>query len=348
MTGERDNHRSQARCFEEKVEFLRRPDSWPEGTKDVETVTTHFACVFLTDRHAWKLKRPIRWLGLDQRTVAARQQSCCRELALNRRLAASVYQDVVALATDDRRGLSVGGPGETVDWMVRMRRLPAALMLDSMIAGGNPPPASLDALAGVLARFYRQAPLPGGDSAQQWPETLRAKIGEQVQPGPGDSDERTRSRMHEIGDQLIAFTHDNVRLLQERAGRDCVVEGHGDLRPEHVCLEGPPVVIDCLEFDRALRTLDRADELAYLWLECEHLGNAAPGEYVLRRCLGALNDECPAALLCFYRALGAVIRARLALWHLTADGNTTRKWYERATDYLDMAEQFAREARRRG
>ncbi len=37
--------------------------------------------------------------------------------------------------------------------------------------------------------------------------------------------------------------------LRDRAEGGHVREGHGDLRPEHVALDGTPVVIDCLEFN---------------------------------------------------------------------------------------------------
>jgi aminoglycoside phosphotransferase family enzyme len=52
-----------------------------------------------------------------------------------------------------------------------------------------------------------------------------------------------------------------------------IIEAHGDLWPEHICLEDKPVIIDCLEFNRALRILDTVSELAFLALECEQRGN---------------------------------------------------------------------------
>jgi len=54
--------------------------------------------------------------------------------------------------------------------------------------------------------------------------------------------------------------------------RGRIVEGHGDLRPEHVCLVTPPQISDCLEFNRAMRIIDPYDEIGYLALECEVLG----------------------------------------------------------------------------
>ena len=61
-------------------------------------------------------------------------------------------------------------------------------------------------------------------------------------------------------------------LIKSRISRDLIVEGHGDLRPEHVCLTDPPQIIDCLEFNRAMRIIDPYDEVNYLGLECDMLG----------------------------------------------------------------------------
>ena len=56
--------------------------------------------------------------------------------------------------------------------------------------------------------------------------------------------------------------------LQERVLQGRVVDGHGDLRPEHICFRDPTAIFDCLEFNAELRQVDPFDELAYLGVEC--------------------------------------------------------------------------------
>ena len=51
-----------------------------------------------------------------------------------------------------------------------------------------------------------------------------------------------------------------------------IVDGHGDLRPEHIWLDDPIEIIDCLEFNARLRAVDPFDEIAFLSLKCERLG----------------------------------------------------------------------------
>src|SRR5271157_4669760 len=69
-----------------KLDFLRRPDSYPEPTSAVEAIETHMSWVFLTDASAYKLKKPVRYDYLDFSTVALRKRWCDEELRLNRRL----------------------------------------------------------------------------------------------------------------------------------------------------------------------------------------------------------------------------------------------------------------------
>ena len=66
-------------------------------------------------------------------------------------------------------------------------------------------------------------------------------------------------------------------------GAAWIVEGHGDLRPEHVCLTEPIVIFDCLEFNEELRSIDPFDELAFLGMECALLGEPAVGRHLMDR-----------------------------------------------------------------
>ena len=72
----------------------------PSRPRQVDTVETHLSWVFLTDRHAWKLKKPVRSHDVDFTTQAARRLNCGEELRLNRRLSDDVYLDIVPLLLD--------------------------------------------------------------------------------------------------------------------------------------------------------------------------------------------------------------------------------------------------------
>jgi uncharacterized protein len=84
-------HRSQSEVsLRAKVRFLRRPDSYPERPGAIEAIESHMSWVFLTDRHAYKLKKPVRYPYLDYSTIEARRANCAAEARLNRRFAPEV------------------------------------------------------------------------------------------------------------------------------------------------------------------------------------------------------------------------------------------------------------------
>ncbi|MDA8381944.1 MAG: hypothetical protein M0037_02510, partial [Betaproteobacteria bacterium] len=143
--------------LEAKVAFLKRPEAYPERPAEVQAVETHISWVFLTDDHAYKLKKPVRHAYLDFSTLEARRLDCEAEVRLNRRLAPAVYLGTVALTYSQEDGLGLDGSGKIVDWLVKMRRLPAERMLDSLIRSGAVRRAEILQLGSRLAGFYASA-----------------------------------------------------------------------------------------------------------------------------------------------------------------------------------------------
>ena len=104
-----------------------------EASHTAGMIETHMSWVYLTDRHAYKLKKPVRYDYLDFSTLEARRQNCEDEIRLNRRLAPDVYLAAIPLTVDAEGGLRLDGTGAVVDWLVKMRRLPADQMMDRAI-----------------------------------------------------------------------------------------------------------------------------------------------------------------------------------------------------------------------
>ncbi len=318
-----------------KVAFLSRPASYPEPTSRVQPVETHMSWVFLLDRHAYKLKKPVRLPYLDFSTVALRKHYCSEEVRLNRRLSDGIYLGAVPLAQahDGTLRLAAGLP--VVDWLVRMRRLPAERMLDRLIADGTLAAGDLSRAVTRLAWFYRASPAvptDGGDYVGRFAAGIDANGEALAQPAYGLPVADVRAVCARQRAALASL----APLLFQRAGH--VVEAHGDLRPEHVCVDAQPQFIDALEFDRDLRLLDPVDELGFLALECERLGAAWARAPILATYSALTGDVPPDAVVAFYQSHRACVRARIAAWHLDDDGVRERtKWAERAGRYLRLA-----------
>ena len=127
-------------------------------------------------------------------------------------------------------------------------------------------------------------------------------------------------------------------VVAQRAEQRRIVDGHGDLRPEHILLGTAPLIIDCLEFRADLRRLDPVGELAFLAMECERLGAPLIGRILFRRYRVSTGDDPPPALIAFYKAMSALIRARIAILHLREKPvRDPQKWPRRAAEYLAIA-----------
>ena len=110
----------------DKVAFLGAAESHAdERPEQVDTVETHLSWVFLTDRFAYKLKKPLRHPLSDLRSLAARDRNSLVEVApqpaaRTRRLPRRTAADLAEGSAE----LRLGGGGSVVDWLVAMRRLP--------------------------------------------------------------------------------------------------------------------------------------------------------------------------------------------------------------------------------
>ncbi len=321
-----------------KVDFLASPAAYSEHPAHVELRETHMSWVFLTDGTAYKLKKPVVYPYLDFSTLAAREARCRDEVRLNRRLAPDVYLGVARLTREADGRLAIDGEGTTIDWLVRMRRLPEERTLERLIARGELAAAHVAQIGAALGAFYRRL-APADVDARRYVELLRAQhdanAGLLLRPDFALDGARVERTLEAVG----RFFDADRALLEARASGGHVVEGHGDLRPEHVFLLEQPVIIDCLEFNRALRLLDPFDEIGFLGLECERLGAPWVGERLRRDLEARLGDRIDDRLHHFYVALRACLRARLALAHLTEpEPREPHKWPQRAREYLALAQ----------
>jgi len=326
---------SQGPEWDEVARFLRSPGAFATA-RPLQVIETHISLVFLGDELVYKLKKPVRFDFLDFSTVELRRQACAEELRLNQRLAAGVYLGVVPVTVDPQGRLAVDGAGCPVEWMVKMRRLPQERMLDSLIEGRRAQPVDTTELASLLVRFYRnQSPvsISATDLTERMSKHIRANMSELLRP-EHHLPEALVKRIHSRQLQFANFESD---LFDSRIHGHHVIDGHGDLRPEHVCLEHPPVIFDCIEFNAEFRQLDVVDELCFLAMECERLHAKTLGDVLIAAYAKATGDTPEPRLLNFYKSYRACVRAKVAVLKATQDKATGTGSAGLARSYLELA-----------
>ena len=324
----------------DKVHFLRQSRAYGSDSIEVIAHETHMSWVFLVGEKAYKLKKPVRFPYLDFSTLEKREAVCWAELKLNRRLAPDVYIDVKPLSLSSR-GLAIGGEGVIVDWLVEMQRLDRQFMLDELIIRRRLTVEKLNHLSRILVAFYRKAPSLRPQSAEylsDWRERLsenRSVLFDSRFPLPLGT-----LRRIDLAQRRFLAENEAAFIARIKAGR--IVNGHGDLRPEHIWLGTPLAIIDCLEFNARLRVVDPFDEIAYLSVECERLGAAWVGRRLENYLAHQLHDGPADNLFSFYRCYRATLKARLSLAHLFEEQpRTSEKWLPLARAYLQIAKREA-------
>src|SRR5260370_7451718 len=136
------------------VAFLRDPSSYGPGVDRVEVIETHASLIFIAGERVFKLKRAVAYPYLDFSTADLRRRACEAELVLNRRTAPALYEEVRGLFRGADGAVSFAPNGETLDWVVVMRRFDQALLFDALAATAAPDRPIMPHLPHHLAQFH--------------------------------------------------------------------------------------------------------------------------------------------------------------------------------------------------
>ncbi|MFJ3175334.1 AAA family ATPase [Streptomyces roseus] len=280
-----------------------------DGTDAVpraEVCETHTAVVLFVADRVYKLKKPVDLGFLNFSTLAARRSACGREVELNRRFAPDVY-----LGLGEFRGPDTDEP----EPVVVMRRMPAERRLSRLVREGADVDDALRAVARQLAACHADAPRSREVDEQgtrdalssRWEASfaqVRALAGEGPLP----------DGLAEVEGLVRRYLAGREALFDSRIRQGRVVDGHGDLLADDIfCLDDGPRVLDCLEFDDRLRSVDGLDDAAFLAMDLEQLGAPEAAARFLARYGQYSGDPAPPSLRHHYVAYRAFVRAKVSL-----------------------------------
>jgi aminoglycoside phosphotransferase family enzyme/predicted kinase len=291
--------------------WLTSPNVYQHRPDRVEHIETHISNVFLAGSYVYKLKKPVRYDFLDFTTLAAREHACREEVRLNRRLAPDTYLRVAPIVRSPEGRLRWDGAGEIVDWVVEMRRLPTELTLDALYNRGQLHPFHIDRLTTTLVSFYRSLS-PLSLTSEEYRERYLAHVCANARDLLAVRHRLPRGAVKRASGFQFQLLSLRPELLENRVLEGRIVDGHGDLRPEHICLSDPIAIFDCIEFSPDFRRIDVADEIAFLTAECDLLGAKWVGPRLLTNYQQQTGDHPPRILTDFYKSYRACVRAKVA------------------------------------
>ncbi len=328
----------------EIFQAMTRPDFYPHDVSTIEQRETHISKVFLTGEYAYKIKKPVYLEFLDFTTLEKRRHYCQQEVTLNRRLANDIYLAVVPITRKKDR-CYLAGPGEAVEYAVKMRQLPEEFSMRQLVRRGKLGRDSVDELARVLAEFYRQSSTADNiDNLGNW-STICINTEENFRQTEQFAGNLLDDHMFQI---IRAATRSFLirrkilfdRRLEQKKIRDC----HGDLRTGHVYFCDGIQVIDCIEFNDRFRYADISSDLAFLAMDLDFEGYPEVARQLINSFLDYTRDEEMLVLLDFYKCYRAYVRAKVNCLRLQEDDPATsrrNKLLREARRYLNLAYRYA-------
>ncbi len=296
---------------------------------DLEFVETWRSHVFLTPSAVWKIKKPVHLGPLDYTTLEARRRAWEAELELNRTLAPDVYRGLspVTRGPDGRRRIGGEGEGETIDWAVKMARLPDCDRADQRIREDRLDDDAVCAIAHAIAAFHERAPLIEDGSA----DMLRNAI--ELEPSRFAATPATHlpRAAKEAADWQRKFLQEHAPLFEERVATGHVRDGHGNLGLEHVFVadDASVRIIDRLDFDPRLRQLDVCADIASLSTDLAAAGRTDLAERFLADFAAEANDFDLYPLVDFYASLRASLQGKLEWFYADHFGHDPLRADER-------------------
>ncbi|BCH33314.1 hypothetical protein MesoLjLc_52440 [Mesorhizobium sp. L-8-10] len=300
----------------------------------VEQIETHISRIFLAGQRAFKMKRAVRLPYADFSTASLRLAFCQKEVELNSKTAPGLYLGVRRITREADGAITFDGGGELIDAVVEMTRFDQECLFDRMAAAGKLTPSLMTGLARTIVHFHRTAPvIHSGGGADNIAGVL--DINEAAFAGSKVFDDA------EVAGFNAAFRNRLMRhceLLDRREAAGKVRRCHGDLHLRNICLlDGEPRLFDCIDFNDQIATVDTLYDLAFLLMDLWHGSHRHFANLVMNRYLDESDDDDGFALLPFFMAVRAAVRAHVTATQAEQGGAQRDRLVADARTYFDLA-----------
>lgn len=313
--------------------FLSSAASYGE-TGDVKIIETHISVVFLIDGRAFKLKRAVKLPYVDFSTYDLRLHYCLREVELNGRATPDLYLGIRRITREADGSLVFDGEGEPLDVVVEMTRFAQHDLFDRMAAEGKLDIPLMEETARMIAAVHATAPV------------VHAGSGSANMGGVLDINEAGFATSHVFADEDVerltgAFRRawqERIALMDRREAGGMIRLCHGDLHLRNLFMSpAGPRMFDCIDFNDQIATVDVLYDLAFLLMDLWHRGFPPFANVVMNRYLDITGDDGGFALLPFFMAVRAAVRAHVTATQIEESGKPSQDLLGSAKGYFDFA-----------
>ncbi len=325
------------------LKALQNPALYDHPVGEFTLMETHISWVLLTGDYVYKIKKPVNFGFLDYSSLEQRAHFCAEEVRLNRRLAPSMYLDVIPVR-GNLESPTLQGDGPIIEYLVKTRQFRQQDLLGNMQREGRLENRHIDELANTLSRFHAQiahatSDMPHGNPDQVYAPT--AQNFQQIRPFLTSAEDLSQL------DQLEQWANTTYQRLipqmAERKAAGLVRECHGDIYLDNVTLiDGQVTLFDCIEFNEEFRWIDVMSDVAFMAMDLEDRGLPGLAQRFVSGYLENSGDYEGLAVLNYYKAHRAMVRAKVALFGMSDDSSAAEREqiFQRYRSYADLAERY--------
>ncbi|HHQ68814.1 MAG TPA: aminoglycoside phosphotransferase [Halothiobacillaceae bacterium] len=281
-------------------------------------IQTHISHVFLTNQRAYKIKKAVDFGFLNFSTLARRCHFAELERKLNSRLAPGLYEEVFTI---DHNGQRTDDPDQMVECVIAMQRFAQDNQLDHFAARNGLDDALVMEMAETIANFHTHAePAPNPEHYGS-SETVWAPMAQNIeQIAPFLKEQADQDRLARLESQITAAFESIKPIIEQRQRSGFIRSCHGDMHLANMAIKDDALLIfDGIEFNDDLRFIDTANDLAFVLMDLHKRRLIGPARLLLNHYLEKSGDYQALAVLPFYMAYRASVRAKIALLTLRDD-----------------------------
>src|SRR3972149_1616043 len=292
------------------AEALMKPEAYDEDPGSIELVQTHISFVFLTRNYVYKVKKAVDFGFLDFTTLEKRRFFCEKELELNRRLCGDMYLEVVPINRSNV--IKIKGEGETVEYAVKMKRIPQEKMLSRLLEENKVDEKLVGRIAKTIADFHSKAETNKRISEfgslaiieTNWKENF-----EQTEEFIGKS--ISLKDFKQIQERVEDFLKRNTSLFEKRIADGRVRDCHGDIHSGNIFVAERVYIFDAIEFNERFRYSDVASDVAFLAMDLDFKERTDLSNFLTEKYIEYSGDQGVRGLLAFYKCYRAYVRGKV-------------------------------------
>lgn len=330
--------------YQDVIRAMSQLDAYPEAPTSVQIVQTAVSIVFLTDFHAYKVKKPVDFGFINYSTLNKREHYCNEELRVNKLLSGGIHLGVVPILRDKEGRISMTGEGSVIEYAIKMTRLPQEAMMSNVLKNGNIEEKNVMKVAEILCNFYQRSATNDKINKFGSADFIEYLTVSGIQRILALDVLEEREEVNKMLLRTKKWIEKNGDLIEKRIKDNYVREYHGDLHLDNIfVVDGSIHIFDAIEFNDEFRYGDVAGDLAFFVMELEFYQRHDLAEGFVRHYIKHSEDRDLMLVINFYKRYRALVKvyvnclklldANLSLEEKTACKELMKKYIQLAATY---------------